>query len=512
MDLGIQVTRLGHNAHGLAILQLDCFLHVTTLYCMFVEMEFAQRLPVHYTSRYAQGLDMQSKNEKSLHMIAQRQGGYFDARQATQAGFSHNLQSYHCRSGHWLRLERALFRLPGYCDTIESEFARWSLWAGSKSRTGTIAISHESALQYYGVLPYSSGPVHLTISAARRDYHHPSCCIDWAMLEPDDYVTRPGFLITTPRRTLLDLKPDLMYRCQWATTLENARKQNLISAEECAALSERPAATATYVNADATGKKDDRMPDAGRKNQGRELAAEFLTRGRFRGTDKWLGAPRHSFTLVEMLVVITVILLLASLLMPALSSALDSASSLSCANNLKQTGFGYQMYATDNGGRIPKNNVTLGYNPNDVNMGAARYVDVQANWWIHPKIAVCPKVLSLWRRDFNKVWNGTSGEYFIQPSYWPNASAFKNTTKIENIYTGNNGIRRGSSVTPMLGELDVLWAQTSPQNIYLWDNTPDRIGWIHPQGLASNVFFFDGHTGKIPNDSYFSSRWLGMRP
>ena len=54
-----------------------------------------------------------------------------------------------------------------------------------------------------------------------------------------------------------------------------------------------------------------------------------------------------SFTLVEMLVVIAIIGILASMLMPTLMTALHSARRTSCMNNLKQIVLGYQDYAWD---------------------------------------------------------------------------------------------------------------------------------------------------------------------
>jgi prepilin-type N-terminal cleavage/methylation domain-containing protein/prepilin-type processing-associated H-X9-DG protein len=56
----------------------------------------------------------------------------------------------------------------------------------------------------------------------------------------------------------------------------------------------------------------------------------------------------QAFTLVELLVVIAVIAILASLLLPALASSKKRARAIQCVNNLKQVGAGAHMYAHDN--------------------------------------------------------------------------------------------------------------------------------------------------------------------
>lgn len=59
------------------------------------------------------------------------------------------------------------------------------------------------------------------------------------------------------------------------------------------------------------------------------------------------------FTLVELLVTIVVIVILASLLLPALNAARGKAQGAGCISNLRQIGYGANMYANDWDGYLP---------------------------------------------------------------------------------------------------------------------------------------------------------------
>ncbi len=64
---------------------------------------------------------------------------------------------------------------------------------------------------------------------------------------------------------------------------------------------------------------------------------------------------KNGFTLVEMLLVVALIVLLISLLLPALGKGRSMAQRTVCANQMRQWGAGFTLYAADNAKFFPEN-------------------------------------------------------------------------------------------------------------------------------------------------------------
>jgi prepilin-type N-terminal cleavage/methylation domain-containing protein len=82
------------------------------------------------------------------------------------------------------------------------------------------------------------------------------------------------------------------------------------------------------------------------------------------------GVLHVGFTLIELLVVVAIIAILASLLLPALGKAKESAKRVVCLNNMRQLSLALSIYSNDFNGRIPRFHKWLFTRGGDLTTGA----------------------------------------------------------------------------------------------------------------------------------------------
>ena len=101
--------------------------------------------------------------------------------------------------------------------------------------------------------------------------------------------------------------------------------------------------------------------------------------------------PR-GFTLVEILVVIAILAILAAVLLPAMTRPKGGRNRLSCANNLKQIGLSFRLYANDHGDQFPfaVSNELGGTLEFTNSPQVFRHFESMSNEMVVPKILVCP--------------------------------------------------------------------------------------------------------------------------
>jgi len=276
-----------------------------------------------------------------LKKIASGQHGFFTASQALSAGYKDSNYGYHIRKGSWLKISTGLFRLPGYENSMEADLTRWSLWSRNQSDQPQAIISHRTAMAYHGLMDYNSNDIHMTVPFRFRKLFPDGVSLHRAQLSLSAIECNDCFMVTRLEQTLSDMREELVNNHQWEDIVR------VVSASDRLTDAELRELGITVVNKKSWfGSSSGNIKKVDPISEG---AWQMIYNRSERARAKAAG-----FTLVELLVVISIIAILASMLTPYMISAQQQAKSISCINNLKSIGFFQQMYANEYSGWGPK--------------------------------------------------------------------------------------------------------------------------------------------------------------
>ena len=248
---------------------------------------------------------------------------------------------------------------------------------------------------------------------------------------------------------------------------------------------------------------------------------------------------KQGFTLVELLVVISIIALLMAVLLPAMNKAREQARRAVCANNVKQIGIAMIAYTSDSdvmpfyGGKDPtlKGNF-YSATPQDSERHPYVVFRNQAPWgptplipmrlaclWargyiVDPKAFYCPSNTNptYMFKSYNKgIGANINGKWGTLPQAY-NVNTSNEWVRVGYTYFPINRFLKGGNGMVILGGVNVpkytarLFSQLSPTNPYLTDSIWSRSAITHKTGIdrdnhvvngGINALFKDGHVAFV---------------
>jgi predicted transcriptional regulator of viral defense system len=193
---------------------------------------------------------------RQLFTLALDQGGYFTAKQAQEAGYGYAHIDYHVSCGNFIRVGHGLYRLPDLPPSEHDDLIRLSLWSRNRQDEPQAVVSHESALVLHDLSDLLPVKTHLTVPPSFRKPAPAGCVLHKAVLPQTDIAERPGFRVTTPMRTLLDVARGEISHEQLEKAVADALDRGLVRRATLESLVRADAAhrrLATFLDGEHTG-------------------------------------------------------------------------------------------------------------------------------------------------------------------------------------------------------------------------------------------------------------------